>query len=82
MDESIEATRQGEYFEAVKEMVAPVRETLENGICVVVVAAMPSVEQSIASVESSPVSMAWISRILTLEGSRSYEQANRRKRHK
>ncbi len=52
LDESIEAARQGEYIDAAKELVAPVRETLENGICTVVVATMPGVERSIASVEA------------------------------
>jgi hypothetical protein len=52
LDESIAAAREGKYAEAAKEIVTPVRETIEDGICDVVVAAMPSVERSIASIEA------------------------------
>ncbi len=52
IDESIEAAKEGHLLDAAKEIVAPVRESLEDGICDVVVAAMPRVERSIASVEA------------------------------
>ncbi len=52
MDESIEAAREGKFVEAGKEIIAPVRETIEEGICDVIAATMPRVERSIASVEA------------------------------
>ncbi len=51
-DEGLEAAKEGKFLDAAKEIVNPVRESLEGGICDVVSAAMPGVEQSIASVEA------------------------------
>jgi len=41
-----------EYLDAAKEAVMPVRKSLEDGICDVVVSTMPGVERSIASIEA------------------------------
>ena len=52
LDESIEAARNGNYIDAAKELFNPARQALEDGICDVVDATMPSIEQSIGSVEA------------------------------
>jgi hypothetical protein len=52
LDESVNAAKEGKYIDAAKELVTPVRKTVEDGICDVVVATMPGVERSIASIEA------------------------------
>ena len=51
-DESVDAVRQGEFMEAIDQIVIPVRETLEDGICEVVATTMPGIERGIASLEA------------------------------
>ena len=52
LDESIEATREGNYLDAASQIVTPAREAIEDQICDVVAATMPSVERSLGSVEA------------------------------
>ena len=52
LSESIEAARKGNFIDAAKEIFNPARKAIEDGICDVVVATMPSLERSLGSVEA------------------------------
>ncbi len=51
IDESIAAAEEGNYVDALEQLVEPVRATLEEGVCDLLLAIMPGMERSIGSFE-------------------------------